>query len=275
MEHYQIIEIGISVPTDLVIIGGALFAIRSWLHRPRLLIGVPPSDKEMDRKGITKRERGRTSYSDRFRFKPDCLAISDRFWFRKKTWLAKDEFFKKEQKEYEKLLFCNEPRYAKCCRTIKLDKRKQAKLPLLVANNGHRTAREYILGVDFRDPGVHVVDVATESLRVASLYVTKPEFVNDHIKNLVDRDKIARQDIVDAYDTLGFEKEGSGDSDILFVTGNLERGVYEIVLITVQIDQAEVNNKSKEFVIVYKMDCSDWGVSAQTYFQGFRISKGG
>ncbi len=316
----EIINTTANIATDIVIIGGSAWAFRKWRQRPQLLVGVPPRDTEMEdkkigRKGIPRKNRGRGSYSDRFRFDETCLAVSDRFsllnLFKRdylvingrfhlwKAWLALErrfnykpmEVFDKERKAYEWLLSLDrESGYKKRCRIIPLvmgdskDGRVEATLPLIVANNGHRAALDYILGVDFRGGDVHVVDIYTETLKVDSLYVTKTGLVNDHIKRIIEKDakdKIADDRILAAYRSLGIEMEGGGDSDIFFVSGNLERGVYETILITLQIDSGAENQidsvtkkptkKVENFVLVYKVDCSDWCVSTQTLFQGFKV----
>lgn len=148
------------------------------------------------------------------------------------------------------------------CRDVVLDSQRKGSLAIVVENSGQRIANDYVLGVQFLQPEVHILNVKTESLTINTLYSLHPEF----IKQQPLKDKLADKRIVDAYNDYLHPLLDEQCGDMVFLIGALEGGTYEMFLVEIVIEE-----NIDKFQIRYFVDCSDSWISQQTFFQGFVV----
>ena len=247
----------------LTAIGGAIWAALSYLRRPRFIVGMPPTSEEQKAKSIPFEMVGRRSTITQFRYNPACMASP----MNEKEALSK--------KDYSELL-SNEKNFR--ARVLQPDAKGRVKLAVAVENTGGRAAREYILGIQILSSRVHVVDIMTESLDVHDIYATDPSFIeNRKIKSKVHSEIIKMyNDFMKIGDP---EKKFFGDDqygDIIFLRGDLEAGMYEMVLFTLAVEPGTegfelIEHGFKGFVVGYSIDCRDFWLTRQAFFQGFNI----
>lgn len=231
----------------LIALVGTIWTIARWYGRPRFAVGVPPTFAEQEQKGISQQALGRRSITTEFKHDSRCLAR--RLWRERETLTG----------SYLNRLFSDTKR----CRTLELSGRNSATLSVIVENKGRRAARDYIIAISVISPHIHIVDVATESLRFNTFYCNRDDLVeNDDLKRY-----IADKRIVQAYDSYMDVGEQYGDT--IFLIGELESGAYEMILTKI----VRSDNDTDRFVVRYHLDCSDGWISKQTFFQGFTIGK--
>lgn len=233
----------ILIVTTSIIAVGAVWTSMSYSRRPRFIVGVPPSDQEQKSKGIPRNSIGRKSIVSQFRHKSDCTART----IRDRQELSERDFQR---------LFSDHLR----TRLLKLTSRNKAVLPLVVENSGSRAARDYKFGIQILSPYVHVTDIIAESLDVGALYASRSDLIENQDLRSVDRK------IVEAYDN--YMDIGEQYGDMVFLEGDLEGEMYELVILTVIIEPSV-----DRFVIAYSIDCSDFWLSRKAFFQGFVVTK--
>ena len=229
----------------LTVLVGAGWGFWRWRHKPRFICGIPPSSEEQRRRGIPVSLLGSPSVATAFRHRPDCFAGD--FKNRHKPELDEDD--------RRELLDQQNPR----SRTIVVDDNRAA-LPVLLANHGGRIARDYSATVVFYayGGGVRVVDVLTETLDFY-VYASRPEQLRRPLP------AAAPAEIVAAYNDYmmtGLSMWG----DLIFLSGDLEADMFELALVTVEVDDS-----LGEFFVVYTVDCADGWIGARTYAQGCRV----
>lgn len=236
-DFIQWVEFGTTLlAVSVLVIIGSVLAYIKWSRRPSFIIGVPPFQAE----GIPRGEIGHTSIRDQFRHRKACFAVH---------LCEKRKLTKRDQRK----LFDNRFRR----RTLHLSPENSCTIPVVVENRGRRAARDYILVIIFHEPCVHVVDVVRESLDLNAFYCNRIDLVeNPELKTFN-----APKEIVQAYDNY-MGKYG----DLVFLTGVLEAGVYEMVLLKIVVEPSV-----KRFIIGYSLDCSDGWTSKEVFFQGFVI----
>lgn len=219
-------------------------AFAAWRYdkRPNFLVGVPPNSAEQSRKNITLEQFGRWSIVNRFQHKPDVLATGLR---------NKREFSKADLEK----LFGEKLR----CRDLILTKEGRSSLSIIVENKGERAARDYLMAIQLHNPGVYIIDVVTESSRVDCLYVSNPQLV-------AKGSKVPDRKIVKAYDDYRRSRELEGDA--VFLVGMLESGATEMVCMEIAVDP-----NIDQFIVGFALDCSDFWVKKNTFFQGFKVIK--
>lgn len=231
------------VTGGIIVLVGALWTLLKWTRRPRFIIGVPPLFSEQIKKRIPSNKVGKRSIWNQFKHKNNCFAVA----IHDKEYLTDSD---------ERRLFMDNLK----CRVLELDENRCVNLPVIVENCGQRTAEDYVLGISFLSPKVHILDVSTESLDINAFYCTD----KDAIENFTLKKVMANDRIVEAYDK--YMNIGEQYGDIIFFTGALEGGMYEMILIKIQCE-IDVN----KFIIGFSLGCSDGWLSNQSFFQGFKI----
>lgn len=223
------------IASGFAVLAGARGALR-FLRRPNLACGVPPFRYE----GIPTSRIGRNSVAHQYEYRSLCLG---------RRLNGNPESL--SAREREAIL---DDRYR--CRSLRPDAGVQ-KLPFILVNSGRRGAYNYLASISFLDRRVRVLDVAAESLDCL-LFSSDTK----QLETPLTSGSVVDQSIVDAYD-LG---AASNVGDMVFVWGNLDAQMHEMVLVTVDIDAG-----CEDFVVTFSIDCSDGWLKARTFIQGFRV----
>jgi hypothetical protein len=133
-------------------------------------------------------------------------------------------------------------------------------LAVVVENFGARAAREYILSIQILSPHVHVTDITTESLVLGAFYANREDMIESTNLRFTDRK------IIEAYDN--YMELGEQYGDTIFLQGDLEGGMFELIILKIAVEPFV-----DKFVIAYSLDCSDWWLSRQAFFQGFVVRR--
>jgi hypothetical protein len=224
-------------------LGAFGWGVFKWMARPRFICGVPPLASERRAKGLAPELVGRPSVARGFTHRPECFAEP----FNDVESLSDDR---------RRELRANTNR----CRTISVDPEGRATLPIIFANVGARTAENYRASVVFYSQGsfVHLVHVETETLAV-SFYADNFEVLSDRL-----REKAIAPEIVQSYNAYLPAMEGAGD--MLFLNGNLEARMHELVHVTVELEE---DRPSDEFFLVFTLHCSVEWLGTKVLIQPF------
>jgi len=230
----------------------AIWGFWKWNYRPKFIVGVPPMASEQKEKNIPNKILGYKTIISEFHHNRQCFAKP----------FKRNEPKLSEKEMRELYLPSKRKKYNYRCRDVVLDLERNGSLAIVVENSGKRIANDYVLGVQFLQPGVHILDVKMESLTVNTLYSLHPELIkNDQLK-----DKMVDKNIIEAYNNYLHPLLDEQCGDMIFLVGALEGGTYEMVLLKIFME----NNVDK-FQIRYFVDCSDSWISQQTFFQGFIV----
>ena len=218
-----------------------------WQKRPKFLCGIPPRRREQEALGLAPERLGKRSLITAFSHAPHCFA--ERLRRGHRIEVLTDE-------ARQKLLARTER-----CRTIQLDENGRAKIPVLFANTGGRVAANYTATMTLyaEDGGVHVTDVVAETLK-PWLYLDRPELLERDVAH-------ADPEIVEMYDDYMMEVVTHW-GDVVVLEGNLEAYLYELVLVSVLVEE-----RIEDFAVVFTVDCSDGWAGVQTYIQGCRVDR--
>jgi hypothetical protein len=250
----------------LIVLGVSGWGLFRWYQRHQFIVGVPPNKSEQQKFAGLARELGRKSITSEFLHNKECFA-------KKQEWYNRWSKLQTLPKKLEDALY-NPPRgreFNSRCRYITLSSDGEgwftASLPVIVENCGKRAARDYFLAIHLLRPEIHIIDIKTESLSVNTFYCDRRDLVkNDELKEM------ACDDIRKEYNNYLHTNVGTEYGDMVYLTGQLEAKVYEMVILNVLIHKGELDSlKERKFVIRYIIDCSDGWVSSQTFFQGFII----
>lgn len=238
----------LQVISQLVVILTALVALVWWIwryrQRPQFIVGAPPTASEQARKNISSEQLGQRSIINEFRH--------NRAFFATKL---KDKE-KLSDKDRDKLY-----KDTRRCRNLTISSSdNQTALWLVVQNVGGRAAREYLMSIEFRTQGVHVLNVLSESLKVDCLYLTRPELVTNEDLRPVDSRVVA------AYDDYMQVSEPFGDE--IFLKGTLESGQYEMIYLEISLEP-----EVERFEVVFSLDCTDFWFKKEVVFQGFIVRR--
>jgi hypothetical protein len=236
---------GIAVAASAIV--AAAWAAAKWLRRPRFICGIPPALEERAAKRIDRARLGRDSVASAFRHRPDCFAQVFRNPHRASL-----------SPRLERRLLDDTLR----CRSIRPNEQGHTRMPILIANRGKRIA-DYTATITFYSAGgkVHIADIVTETLPV---YVNadRPEFIRGDLKH-------ADQRIVTGYDEYLMDEALTHWGDVVaFTNGHLEAGLFELVVIEVEIEQ-----DLDAFFLLYTLDCTDGWTGARTFIQGCRVTR--
>ena len=232
----------------------AIWGFWKWNYRPQFIVGVPPMASEQKEKNIPSKTLGNKTIISEFRHKNECFAKH----------LKKNEPKLSEKDMHELYIPPKGNKYNFRCRDVVLDSQRKGSLAIVVENSGKRIANDYVLGVQFLQPEVHILNVKTESLAINTLYSLHPEF----IKHQPLIDKLTDKSIVNVYNDYLHPLLDEQCGDMVFLVGALEGGTYEMILVEIVIEE-----NIDKFQIRYFVDCSDSWISQQTFFQGFVVKE--
>jgi hypothetical protein len=136
--------------------------------------------------------------------------------------------------------------------------------PVLIANGGHRIARDYTVSIVFYHPPdtgrAHLTDVVAESLQF-NLDVSE----TDRLKRAAVRQRVTPEQIRRAYDDYlsGLARFGDG----IYLWGSImEAGSTELIHI-----EATMPRSMDRFFLLYTVTCSDGWMRDATYLQRCNI----
>jgi hypothetical protein len=230
----------------------AAWGFWKWNYRPKFIVGVPPPITEQKDKNILQKDLGRKTIISEFQHSDKCLAKR----------LTKNKPYLSEKDIRNLYLPSMGNRFNFRCRDVILDTKRKGSLAVIVENSGKRVANDYILGIQFLQPDVHILNVKVESLAINTFYSLHPELVQDQLL----KNKMTDERIVNAYSNYLHPLLDEQFGDMIFLMGALEGGTYEMVLIELSVEE-----NIDRFQIRFFVDCSDSWISQQTFFQGFII----
>jgi hypothetical protein len=243
MDSLSLLEWTFAISSSFVAIAGSIWASLSYLKRPRFIIGAPPDFQEQKAKKITPNKVGRQSLINQFKHNSVCMAVK----VKDKTEISENDY---------KRIFSNKFR----TRDINMSPDGKVSLYIVTENIGGRAARDYRLAVEILSPKVHVKNILPESLEIGAFYSNRPDLVEN--KDL----KCVNKRIVKAYDN--YMDIGDDYGDMLFLEGDLESGMYELIILDLFIE-----SRLDCFIIVFAIDCSDFWLSKAPFIQGFKVNR--
>lgn len=241
----DVVEQIASIAVAALGIVAAAWAGAKWLRRPRFICGIPPSISERAEKGIDRDRLGHDSVATAFRHRADCFAKP--FHRPHRGALSRTT---------ERRLLGDRAR----CRSIAVDRRGRARIPVLIANRGYRVA-DYIASFTFYadDGKVHVADVVTETL--------EPYVYADRGDRVAPRVRRADPRIVRAYNAYLMDDRMKRWGDVIAFTGGyLDASLFELVVVDVEVEE-----DLDFFFVVYSLDCADAWTGARTFIQACRV----
>jgi hypothetical protein len=247
---YLAVDLGASaeiVVTSFGIIGTGWGAAR-WASRPRFVCGIPPSSRERELKGIDGAAIGRRSVTHGYRYRRKCFAL--RLWRRQKRALSTLDL-RKAATNFR-------------CRSLIVNDHGVVKFPVVIANAGHRIARDYTVSIVFYHPPhtghMHVTDVVAESLQF-NLDVSQP----DRLSRAEIRKRVTPDEVRQSYEEYLSGLASFGDG--IYLWGSImEAGSTELVQV-----EAAVPSGVEVFFLLYTVSCSDGWMRDATYLQRCNI----
>lgn len=242
------LAVDLSASTELVVTGAGIigtgWGVARWANRPRFVCGIPPSSRERAVKGITGAAIGRTSVTHGYRYRRKCFAT--RLWRRQKRALSRHDLRKAA--------------LPLRCRVLKTSDRGVVEFPVVIANGGHRIARDYTVSIVVYHPSekgcLHITDVVAESLQF-NLDVAQP----GRLTRAEIRERVTPDVVRHSYEEYLSDLASFGDG--IYLWGSImEAGSTELV----QVEAATANGV-EFFFLLYTVSCSDGWMRDATYLQ--------
>jgi hypothetical protein len=141
-----------------------------------------------------------------------------------------------------------------------MNDRGVVEFPVVVANGGHRIARDYTVSIVFHHPEnagrVHITDVVAESLQF-NVDVSEPE----RLERAEARERVTPDEVRRAYGAYLSDLASFGDG--IYLWGSImEAGSTELVQV-----EAAVPGDVNFFFLLYTVSCSDGWMRDATYLQ--------
>jgi hypothetical protein len=251
---YSAMDLGGSAGFVVTVFGiiGAGWGAARWASRPRFVCGIPPSPREREAKSIDSEAIGRPSVTHGYRYRGDCFAL--RLWRRQKRELSTRDL----RRAATPLR----------CRSLVSSDDGLLKFPVVIANDGHRIARDYTVSIVFYHPAdtgrAHITDVVAESLQF-NLDVSEA----DRLERADSRERVTPEQVRRSYDEYLAGLASFGDG--IYLWGSImEAGSTELVHI-----EAAVPRSMDRFFLLYTVTCSDGWMRDATYLQRCDIEPAG
>ena len=146
------------------------------------------------------------------------------------------------------------------CRSLAVSERGVVEFPVVIANGGHRIARDYTVSIVFHHPPnsgrVHITDVVAESLQF-NLDVSDA----DRLSRSEIRSRVTPEEVRQSYDEYLSDLATFGDG--IYLWGSImEAGSTELIKV-----EAIVPSGVDLFFLLYTVSCSDGWMRDATYLQ--------